>query len=204
MTTSGAQNRLIGGRRASRRANMELFLKVISQAFLLCTRIDIFEKNVFWSQVKSWFVSMFSFETAQSITFWAAFLIFDDFSIILDYSASWFQKISFENIIFAIHVTTFNRFGPYFSRWFEAWGPPRFTFEILSANKIASEIALHESCKYHEKLPFLTRICRWLSDFTMKSELFWILASTVYRTGAGWKRIVASYCKCVLEKLHLQ
>ena len=136
MTTSGAQNRLIGGRRASRRANMELFSKVISQAFLLCTRIDIFEKNVFWSQVKSWFVSMFSFETAQSITFWATFWIFDDFSIILDWSASWFQKISFENIIFAIHATTFNRFGPCFSRWFEAWGPPRFTFEILSAKKI--------------------------------------------------------------------
>ena len=136
MTISGAQNRHIGGRRASRIANMEQFWKVISQAFLLCTRIDIFGENVFWSQVKSRFVSMFSFETVQTITFLATFFIFEDFSIILGWSASWFLKIVFEIIIFAIHATTFSRFGPSVSRWFGPWGPPRFIFEILIFAKI--------------------------------------------------------------------
>ena len=107
-----------------------------SQAKLLCTRIWFFEKIRFSPQVKSWFVGIFSFQTAQIITFWGTFLIFDDFSDILNRAASWYEKTNFEMIVVAITAIIFDHFEPRFLRWFGPWVPPRFTFEILSAKKI--------------------------------------------------------------------
>ena len=104
-----AQNRLIGGRRASRRADMEQFSKVISQAKLLCTRIRFFENFYFGIQIKNCDNLEISSETAKVISFSATFFKILRFSEILSWTASWFLKIRFGIIIFTIHATTFSR-----------------------------------------------------------------------------------------------
>ena len=142
-----ALNRLIGGRRASRGADMKLFLKVISQAFLLCTRIYIFEKNIFWSQVKSRSVSMFSFQTAQIITFRWTFLIFDGFWIFSTGQLPDFQKPFLKCLQLPFMPPLSTVLDHVFLDGLGHEAPLDSLLKFWTRKKFASEIPLHESYK---------------------------------------------------------
>ena len=74
-------------------------------------------------------------------------MIFGDFSNILAWTASLFQKINFKTIIFAIHAITFHRFDQVFLDGLNHEAPLDSLLENLMKKHFASEIALHESCK---------------------------------------------------------
>ena len=177
MTTSGAQNRLIGGRRASRRADMEQFSKLISQAKLLCTGIHFFENFSFEIQIKNCDDLEISSETAKVISFSATFFKMLRFSKILSWTASWFLKNIFGFPLFAITLTTFYSLEPFFLShlghesllnsvsifWWKINSPCNF--------------ALHKSWKLHDNCWFLMHTFRWPSDLHTSVWSFSVLPS---------------------------
>ena len=119
---------------------------------------------------------------------------------IFDRAASWFSKTIFEMFTIAIHATTFDRFGPRFSRWFRPWGPPRFTFEILDAKKIRKRNPFARELQIARKVAVFDQnlsVTPWF-DHGLRSflESSTLLCTEMKRVGRKfWHRIVSVFCR---------